>query len=201
MATVGKGGRVKNGGHIGCRTAKVAGHGYARAIGAGVIHVVHGARHCAVVGRYDSGDLYAARSEGCGDKGAGRGAEGAREGSRRGKVNGFGCIVDSGKLGGPDGVKLRAEWAEAGANVDGEGRDGVLPIGSVVDYATDGREGIVGTDFGEGSPVETAHRPAQREKAGGIYRLGGGVAPGIEDAWARSLKVEEEVGVVGGKER
>jgi hypothetical protein len=76
-----------------------------------------------------------------------------------------------------------------------------LPIGSVVDYATDGGDGIVSTDLGEGSPIEATHRPAQCEKAGSIGGRGRGVAPGIEDVRAGSLEVQEEVGVVGGKER
>ena len=105
----------------------------------------------------------------------------------------FGCIGESGELGSPDGIKVRTEWAEAGAYVEGEGWDGVLPVGGVVDYAADGGDGVVGTDFGEGRPVETTHRPAQREKAGSIGGRGGGVAPGIEDAGTRSLKMRSRL--------
>jgi hypothetical protein len=95
---------------------------------------------------------------------------------------------------------LGAGGAKGSSYVEGEGGDAVLSIGGVVDDAADGGEGVVGLDVGEGGAVETGDCPAEGEEGRGIGGWGGGVAVWIEDARARRLEVEEEVGVVGGEQ-
>jgi hypothetical protein len=70
-------------------------------------------------------------------------------------------------------------------------------VGGVVDDAAYGGEGVVGTHLCEGSAVEAGHRPAEGEQTRSVGGRGGGIAPGVEDAGAGGLEVEEEVGVVG----